>query len=144
LQIEEADIRLMDKAKQTLNFKNADGSSDPTRPNPFRVPTSNSLPPASGRDPSTGIASVEAIPKAYAEKLTKVDKVLVEVQIFGSTTGDVDIDFKPFVFPVAICRGCLTICADPNSTTDPYGMGCKDNGAQDGRICVDPTMGCAP
>jgi hypothetical protein len=146
LQINEADVRLMDKAKQTLNFKTASGAADLTLPNPFRVPTSNSLPPASGTDPSMGIVSVEAIPKAYGEKLTKQDKVLLEIQVFGTTTGDVDIDFKPFVFPVSICRGCLTVCGVSLKDTgiDPYGTGCNDNGAQDGRICVDPSIDCPP
>jgi hypothetical protein len=143
LQIMEADVRLTDKDKQTLNFKTKDNTTDATRPNPFRVQTANSLRPSSSTEPSMGIVSIEAIPTAYAEKLTGYDgdKVLVEIQIFGTTTGDVDIDFKPFVFPVSICRGCLTKCLKAVTATneDPYGEACKDNSAQDGRVCVDPT-----
>jgi hypothetical protein len=148
LQITEADVRLLDEEKNTIHFKvkKGDTADDPARPNPFRVQTANSLPPSSGRDPSKGVVSIEAIPKAYADKLTDFvsHKVLVEVQIFGTTTGDVDIDFKPFVFPVSICRGCLSICQTTVTATgaDLIGTGCNDNGAQDGRYCVDPNEGC--
>jgi hypothetical protein len=142
LQIMEADVRLMDKDKNTLNFKTKDGSADPQRPNPFRVQTANSLFPSSGRDPSTGIASIEAIPQAYREKLTGYDgdKILAEIQIFGTTTGDVTIDFRPFVYPITICRGCLSICRGDLGTLDSstvYGDQCPDNSAQDGRFCID-------
>jgi hypothetical protein len=142
LQLMEADVRLMDKDKNTLNFKTKDNQPDTTLPNPFRVQTANSLQPASGRDPSTGIASIEAIPRAYASKLTSYenDSILLEIQIFGVTTGNINIDFKPFVYPVTICRGCLTRCANTlDKTEDVYGTHCKDNAAQDGRVCVDPT-----
>jgi hypothetical protein len=89
------------------------------------------------------VVAVEAIPKAYASHLTGFadDKILIEVQIFGTTTGDVSIDFKPFIYPVAICRGCLSMCfgdlKDGETTADFYGTGCVDNSAQDGRFCVD-------
>jgi hypothetical protein len=143
LQIMEADVRLMNKNQETLPFKKADGTFDPALPNPFRVQTANSLFPTTTSDPSTGVVAVEAIPKAYGPKLTGFadDKILIEVQIFGTTTGDVDIDFKPFIYPVAICRGCLSMCeseiTDGHSKDDLYGTGCKDNSAQDGRLCID-------
>jgi hypothetical protein len=145
LQVMEADVRLMNKNQETLPFKKADGSLDPALPNPFRIQTANSLFPTTTSEPSTGVVAVEAIPKAYASHLTGFadDKILIEVQIFGTTTGDVDIDFKPFIYPVGICRGCLSKCfgAIPEGHTadDYYGTGCKDNGAQDGRFCIDPS-----
>jgi hypothetical protein len=147
LQIMEADVRLMDKNQATLVFKDPKTNMpDPAFPNPFRVQTANSLFPATTTMPSTGVASIEAIPKAYGPKLTSFadDKILIEVQLFGTTTGDVAIDFKPFVYPVGICRGCLSICnSDATSggktKTDLYGDKCADNAAQDGRICVDPS-----
>jgi hypothetical protein len=145
LQITEADVRLMDKNQATLVFKDPKTNMpDPALPNPFRVQTASSLPPATSSVPSTGVASIEAIPKAYGPKLTSFadDKILVEVQLFGTTTGDVTIDFKPFVYPVGICRGCLSICQgaikDGMTKTDFYGDKCADNAAQDGRYCIDP------
>lgn len=142
LQIMEADVRLMDKEKNTLNFKDKDGNPDSALPNPFRVQTANSLSPASGREPSMGMASIEAIPRAYASKLSQYnsDNILIEVQIFGVTTGDVDIDFKPFIYPVNICQGCLSKCLTAvKANEDPYGEGCVDNAAADGRYCIDPS-----
>jgi hypothetical protein len=136
LQITEADVRLMDNNKATLDFKDA------KFPNPFRVQTNNSLRPTTSRDPTMGVVAVEAIPSAYAPKLDQfVDKtMLIEVQIYGSTTGDVDIDFRPFVYPVAICRGCNTVCLDTLEGGDlstVYGDQCADNSGHDGRPCVD-------
>jgi hypothetical protein len=144
LQIMEADVRLMDKNQATLVFKDPKTNMpDPAFPNPFRVQTANSLFPTTTSAPSTGIVSIEAVPKAYGPKLTSFadDKILIEVQIFGTTTGDVTIDFKPFVYPVGICRGCLSMCAskipEGMTKTDYYGTNCADNAAQDGRYCID-------
>jgi hypothetical protein len=137
LQIMEADVRLADKDKQTLPFNKT--TNGPALPNPFRVQTANSLQPSTGTEPSMGIVSVEAIPTAYAARLTSYDKVLVEITIYGTTTGNVSIELKPFLFPVSICRGCLTKCLGKVlATEDPYGNKCKDDSAQDGRVCVDP------
>jgi hypothetical protein len=149
LQISGAVVRLMDKDERELSFEDDSGAADPLRPNPFRVRTSNTLAPATGTTPSTGVVAVEAIPKSYADKLTKFsgDSILAEVQVEGTTTGDVDIDFKPFVYPIQICRGCLTLCksklpddVDPSTI---YGDECKDNAAADGRYCIDPNIDCS-
>lgn len=140
LQLSEAEVRLIDLQQQvTIPF----GDS---LPNPFRVKTNNTLQPTTGSDPSTGIAVVEAIPQMYAPELRSKYagvQVLAEVQIFGTTTGNVDIEFKPFSFAVSICRGCLVICegdlGPDQSPDDLYGDECADDAAADGRVCIDPT-----
>jgi hypothetical protein len=147
LQITHADIRLMDKNQATLPFlKGGTGadakSADPTRPNPYRVETSTSLSPSTGTAPGIGIAPIEAIPKAYASALTKYDgdSVLLEIQLFGTTTGDIDIDFRSFLYPVSICRGCMSMCLSEgatDSTDAPILNQCADNRAQDGFWCID-------
>jgi hypothetical protein len=149
LQITQADIRLMNNKQETLPFTTKDKAgntiTDATLPNPFRVQTADSLQPSTGGTPSMGIASIEAIPKAYAPKLASYSDstVLVQVQLFGTTTGDEDIDFRPFLFPISICRGCLTMCTttgeDRTAVLNPDL--CDDDGAQDGRYCIDP--GCS-
>jgi hypothetical protein len=143
LQIHSAEVRIMSLDKVTLEFTD----SDPPLPNPFLVTTNNSLFPARGDTPSMGIASVEAIPVAYAPYLSGFtgDQILAEVQIFGTTTGDVDVDFKPFVYPIQICDGCQTLCASQlveadgttRSVEDVYGEACPDDAGADGRICLD-------
>ena len=149
LQVTEADVRLMDKNQGTLSFPKSrtDSTPDPSFPNPFRVQTANSLRPSSSTDPSMGVVAVEAIPKAYASKLTGFDgdNILVEVQIYGTTTGDVDIDFRPFIYPVAICRGCMSVCLnalEDVKESELIGDQCDDDGAQDGRFCIDPAPDC--
>jgi hypothetical protein len=109
------------------------------------VKSNITLPPTTGRDPTKGEVPIEAIPVGYAAQLTKyVNKqIIAEVKIFGTTLGDVDIDFATFSFPIHICQGCLTRCReadfDPgDSKSDIYGDNCDDNAGADGRLCVDP------
>jgi hypothetical protein len=143
LQLHSAEVRLMSIDKKTLEFGDPD---DPKRlPNPFLVITNNSLFPAQGSTPSTGIAGLEAIPVAYAPYLTKFRgrQILADIQIFGTTTGDVDVDFKPFVYPIEICDGCNSLCLKKDITNnkmspeDITGDHCADNSGNDDRVCID-------
>jgi len=149
LQLHSAEVRLMDINRATLAF---DQLETPL-PNPFLVTTSNSLFPTDGTTPSTAVAAVEVIPTAYAPELSDFAEdqaqILAEIQIFGTTTGDVDVDLKPFVYTIQICDGCMTLCAAdiPKDTPDDeiYGEDtCIDNASADGRVCVDNTGDCAP
>jgi hypothetical protein len=126
--------------RETLVFD----EEDPPLPNPFLVTTNNSLFPAVGSTPSSGVAAVEVVPTAYSPYLADFvgDQILAEIQIQGTTTGDVDVEFKPFDYPIEICDGCLTRCASTltpeNTREDIAGDECDDNSGQDGRICFDP------
>ncbi len=143
LQIHDAEVTLKDVAGAVIAFN----SVTPALPNPFRTTANNSLVPSQGGDPSTGIASLVAVPADYALLLanskTKRTKILAEIQLFGTTTGDIDIDFKPFTYPIDLCRGCLTKCksaveANGGTAADVYGKECPDNAGADGRVCIDP------
>jgi hypothetical protein len=145
LQITSAEVRLMDINHATMTFNKV----KPALPNPFLVVANNTLSPSQGGDPSVGIAVVRAIPTDYAHQLVKYaipvsQEILVEVQLFGTTIGNEDIDFKPFTYPVRICDGCLTRClasdvmAHGLTPGDIYGTDCPDNAGADGRVCVDP------
>jgi hypothetical protein len=146
LQLHSAEVRLMDLNKKTLQFKGDKDSG--ALPNPFLVATNNSLFPASGTSPSIGVAAVETIPARYAPFLTMFNdsQILAEIQIFGTTTGDVDVDFKPFTYPIDICDGCLKYCAnkqlklngDIKKRQDLIGDTCDDDSGNDNRICIDP------
>jgi len=145
LQLHSAEVRLMDITRATIIF---DQEAD-VLPNPFLVTTNNSLFPTMSNTPSMGVASVEVIPKAYAAQLDDFvdEQILAEIQIFGTTTGDVDVDLKPFVYTIQICDGCLTVdaCSIPEDTSldEVYGDDvCRDNASADGRVCVD--YGCTP
>lgn len=144
LQITEAEVSLLDIEQQALiTFDSKSGEL----PNPFRVKSNITLEPTSTTDPAKGAVPIETIPVGYASGLTDyVNKqILAEVTIFGTTIGDVDVDFRPFTFPIYICQGCLTLCADAIETgatkSDIYGDECDDNGGQDGRVCVNPNCG---
>jgi hypothetical protein len=142
LQLHSAEVKLMTLQRETLVFD----EEDPPLPNPFLVTTNNSLFPAMGSTPSSGIAAVEVIPSAYAPYLSDYvgKQVLAEIQILGTTTGDVDVEFKPWSYAIEICDGCLSRCAaelsgDGALKREDFAMDeCDDNSGQDGRICWDP------
>jgi hypothetical protein len=146
LQLHSAEVRLMDITRQTIAF---DRFED-VLPNPFLVTTNASLFPTDGNEPSTAVASVEAIPTAYADQLDMFagQQILAEIQIFGTTTGDVDVDLKPFVYTIRICDGCLTDCLacyidSELSDEEIFGEGvCRDNSGADGRKCLDTKCEC--
>jgi hypothetical protein len=140
LQLHSAEVKLMSIQRQTILFT----QTNPPLPNPFLVTTNNSLFPASGNTPATGIAAVEAIPSDYANQLRMFigGQILAEIQIFGTTTGDVDVEFKPFVYPIEICYGCMTLCGsviEANMLTEDEVIRgeCDDNAGADGRVCID-------
>lgn len=145
LRVSHADVRLMDRSEATLPFEGRGSNAAP--PNPYRVYTTASIAPAVGEEPSSGWVQIDAIPSAYTEQLRRYagDSILIEVQLFGTTTSDIDVDFAPFVYPLAICRDCLSVCAsDPMFVADPARLTelnagkCTDNRAQDDRVCIDP------
>lgn len=146
LQLHSAEVKLMDIQRRTIRFS---GGGEEL-PNPFLVTTNNSLSPATGAEPATGIATVEVIPVDYAAQLDDGGErfvgaqILAEIQLFGTTTGDVDIDFKPWVYAIELCDGCLTLCLNQDirdmalDRDDVIGDRCADNSGSDGRVCIDP------
>jgi len=141
-----ADVTLMDKNESILSFP-ADKSGN-VPPNPYRVYTAVSIAPSRDENPSKGVVQIDAIPTAYAEVLRGLagDSILVEVQLFGKTTGNVSVDFSPFLYPLSICSDCLSTCRNDSKwsgtgasmLTDINANKCTDNRAQDDRTCVDP------
>ena len=91
---------------------------------------------------------MEVIPVDYAAQLRDSmfvgGPILAEIRIFGTTTGDKDVEFRPFDYPIELCDGCLTLCARADirdrmlDEADFSDGQCQDNSGQDGRICIDP------
>lgn len=138
LQIHSAKVKLTNLQGGLFDFNDA---NDNSRPNPFLTNTNVSLFPSDGDSPSTGVAGVEVIPADYASKLSAQAgmQIKAEIQLFGTTTGDVDIEFKPFTYNIDICDGCLYLCGVPPDmmAEDVYGDECADNAGADGRPCID-------
>jgi len=144
LLVKYADVRLMDKSEATIGFR---ARNNTVPPNPYRVYTSAIIKPSMGDEPSTGWVEVDAIPSLYADQIGEAyegDSILVELQLAGETTGNVEVDFPPFLYPLAICRDCKSVClSDPQFAGDPAALTelnegrCNDNRAQDDRTCVD-------
>jgi hypothetical protein len=138
LQVTEAEISLFDIEQDGLI------SFSKGLPNPFRVKANITVPPTSSADPTQGEVPIETIPVGYAPQLDDYvgNQIMAEITLFGTTIGDVDIDFRPFSFPIYICQGCLTVCESSLDMTDTkqdiYGDHCDDNAGADGRVCVIP------
>jgi len=139
LQVHSAEVTLRSQDDAVLDFAGA-------LPNPFRLITGVSLFPSPNDEPSIASITIKTIPAAYAEYLDIFadQTVVADIQLFGTTTGDVDVDFKIFPYPIQICNGCLTGCASvftsamaTESREQLIGEFCDDNGGQDGRVCYD-------
>ncbi|MDD9939730.1 MAG: hypothetical protein OXU20_01590 [Myxococcales bacterium] len=136
LQITRAEVRLMDQQQRTLVFDMV----DPPLPNPFLVNTNLSLPPTDNEEPSVGVAAVEVIPTSYASSLSDLinDQILAEIQFFGKTLGDVEVDIAPYLYPIRICHRCLVRCAGSIDFEElEMDDECQDNAGYDGRLCID-------
>lgn len=140
LQIHSAQITLRDVARARIVFNR----NEVPLPNPFLVTANTSLFPSDTSEPSTSIAAVETIPSAYAAQLDGFvgRELLAEVQVFGTTQRDVDVDVEPFLYRIKICSGCLQQCAsslaDGVALDEVYGEDtCQDNAGADGRVCID-------
>jgi hypothetical protein len=140
LQLHSAQITLRDINRTVILFDR----TDPPLPNPFLVTANGSIFPSETAEPSTAASFVETIPTAYAAQLDRFvgEELLAEVQLFGTTVHDVDVDVRPFVYPIKICSGCMKVCgsaiADGTPPEEIYGEDiCPDNAGADGRICVD-------
>ncbi len=92
-------------------------------PNPFSVPTSAYIPPASDpTNPGTGAVAVTAIPAAYATAMANgfprdadgnlvATQILLGIKLIGETQGHIDIEMAEWQWPVSICGLCLFRCA---------------------------------
>lgn len=137
LQIHSASVELMTSERKPIAFD----AVAPPLPNPFLVTTSNTLALTPNGEMATAIAAVEAIPLAYAAQLTPFvgSQILAEIRLLGTTTGDEDLDFRPFVYPIELCAGCLIVCETdlPAPRDEVLGDGCADQAGADGRICIE-------
>ncbi len=150
LLLHSAEVKLTTIDDRLLLFE----KTDPPLPNPFTVIANNAVFPSVSGEASTAIATVEAIPAAYALGLgefagsDQFDGSLIRatIQIFGTTNGGVDIDLAPFVYPIEICKGCLTLrlcdIEAGGMTVDQVLEGKCTIGGVDGRFCIDTSAKC--
>jgi hypothetical protein len=139
LQVKNAQVELQTLDGATIAF------GDGTLPNPFLVVSPNTVFPTTDESPSPALVTVEAIPMAYAEFLPDLvgTQIIAKIQLFGTTTGDVDVDFQTFEYPISICEGCNIFCGTDVPTGEAFldqlpDDQCFDNNASDGRVCYDP------
>lgn len=82
-------------------------------PNPYRVPAAGFIPSAEGNEAGSGIATVEAIPPLYGERLraSAGSRIIVAVRVLGVTAGGAEVLSAELAWPVEQCSGCLFACA---------------------------------
>ena len=84
-------------------------------PNPFSVPTTVYIPPASSPDaPGAAAGSIVVVPADYTLSLPvaagSTTTITASVRLVGRTLGDIDIETGDWIFPIEVCNGCLLIC----------------------------------
>ncbi|MCB9617245.1 MAG: hypothetical protein H6722_32845 [Sandaracinus sp.] len=84
-------------------------------PNPFSVPMSVYVPPASSpTSPGSATGTIVAIPADYTVSLPvapgTTTTVVASVRLVGKTLGDIDIETGDWVYPIEVCNGCLLTC----------------------------------
>jgi hypothetical protein len=111
----------------------------------FSVPVGGSVVPGDGTDPGKSVVFVDLIPAAAVSSLPSPDEVpqiVAEVQLFGTTNGDVEVETGVFRFPIDLCDGCFTYFVDQcplwseediKAFTDAEG--CQHGGGFDGAYC---------
>jgi hypothetical protein len=139
LQIHSAEVHLKSLQGETLSFEQPIALA-----NPFLVTSDASIAAPNANTPLSTIAEVEVIPTIYADQFDPLDgqQILAEIRLFATTDGGFDLNARPFVYPIELCKGCLTKCGselDNEGLTpeDIAGDQCLDNAGSDGRICIN-------
>lgn len=110
----------------------------------FSTAVAGSVEPGDGTDPGKSVVFVELIPSAAVGSLPRpeeVPQIVAEIQLFGTTNGDVDVETGIFRFPIDLCDGCFTYLIegclwmeeDINALTDAEG--CQNGGGYDWSYC---------
>lgn len=141
IQLTGATVELMTVNRERLGFDSEENGP----PNPFTFESTRTLIPPAGQETARGVYQVQAIGTEYAPYLGDFvgQQLLVEIRLHGRDELDVPISFRPFVFPLEICDGCLSRCESLLIANmirrEDFAMGqCDDNAGADGRICWDP------
>ncbi len=110
----------------------------------FSVPVGGTITPGDGTDPGRGVVFVELIPAAAVDRLpnpNQVPQIVAEVQLFGVTTGDVEIETGVFRYPIDLCDGCFAyfidqcIWLEPDIKALSDAEGCQHGGGFNGALC---------
>jgi hypothetical protein len=80
----------------------------------FSIFGSGTVHASGGENPGYGVFVGEIIPEALGDQLraeiegtTNTRTVIVNIRVFGETTGGQEIESAEFTFPVSVCYGCL-------------------------------------
>ncbi|MBN1655560.1 MAG: hypothetical protein JXA30_17465 [Deltaproteobacteria bacterium] len=125
----------------------------------FSVPVGGSLLPGDGTDPGKAVVWVELIPAKAVSELPQPDEysqIVAQVQLFGKTNGDVEVETGEFRFPIDLCDRCYTYFVH-ECMWDAFDLqalddveGCQDGGGYDGNFCwcndnpIGTTRQCEP
>lgn len=111
---------------------------------PFSTVVGGTVVPGDGNDPGKSVVRVDVIPAAAVSLLPSPDEIpliVAEIQLFGKTTGDVEVETGTFRYPIELCDqcyarlidGCSWSAEDIKALTDAEG--CQHGGGYDGAFC---------
>lgn len=95
-------------------------------PNPFSVPTTGYIPPATdAQTPGSGIVNVEVVPVSYRDSIAAAVPVgssaplVARIKLFGETNGTINVETGDYQWPIDLCGGCLAQCLrDPMESSE--------------------------
>jgi hypothetical protein len=116
--VEGAEVLLMDSQGQALDLGGL--------PNPYTVLGVTFVPAAADvGDWGQAAGALELIPSSYTGAMAGMagGRIIAEIRPYGTTTGDVDIDGDPYLWPIDLCGGTCTL--HYVATEDEAEMCCK-------------------
>ena len=144
LQLLGATVTLMNRDHEPIVFD----EGGPDAINPFTYDGTATFLSAAEGTPATGLFTIEAIRRSHAATLADErfigGQILAEVQLHARDAADNPLDLRPFIYPIDLCDGCLSLCEQADIRDqmripeDVIGDACADNAGQDGRVCIDP------
>jgi len=110
----------------------------------FSTVVGGTVVPGDGNDPGKSVVRVDVIPAAAVTLLPSPNEypmIVAEIQLFGKTNGDVEIESGMFRFPIELCDGCYArIISECRWTADwlkalTDAEGCQRGYGYDGDYC---------
>ncbi|MCB9591779.1 MAG: hypothetical protein H6719_03510 [Sandaracinaceae bacterium] len=106
MQVEAVEVEIRDIGNNPLGF---------TGPNPFTIPSGGSAVPSGDGDAAgVGIGSAQLVPPAYVAELGAVAgddaTIVISVKAIGHTAGGAEVVSDEFIYPIQLCRDCLSTC----------------------------------
>lgn len=137
-----AETNLVKLERAEVQVMTADGAEIIPR---FSDSITGTVLPGKADEPGKTVVLIDIIP-AQEQVLAAIDrfidqKIVANIKVFGTTSGDVDVESAEFQFPIVICDTCFTVLVNSCVFTDTEiqraeeAGGCQSGNGYDGDLC---------